>query len=473
MPKRARFVLVLTLLAAFACDGNPTGTGASPKPGKTTKVTSKSPSPTPKDDTDATPTPKGASPTPKPSGSPAQSGSPKPSTSPSQSGSPKPSTSPSTKPSATPSGGSATPTPKPTGTAPATTNLKVSTLAGSDIPTLTDGPANNSEFDGPSGVAVDAAGNVYVADTGNSCIRKITFGSDGKGTVSTLAGDKVSTTNGNKDDDDPLKARFNYPRALAVAADGTVYVADTGNSTIRKIATDGKVTTIAGSTPGLKNDNGTAAQFNSPQGLVLSGNALYVADTTNHQIRKIDLGDAAFPVTTVAGGAVGIKNDPDGTKAQFSSPSGMAIDGDKLYVLEMLNHRVRMIDLASETKAVTTFAGPAETVTPNAEGDADGSGDPKAARFNFKTGGGLAIAPGGALYIVDGGNARIRMIGADGVLANVAGTGEIKNTTSRAGAFKDGDALDAKFDRPIGIAIAPNGAIYVADNGNHRIRQIK
>ncbi|MDB5099047.1 MAG: hypothetical protein JWM80_3468 [Cyanobacteria bacterium RYN_339] len=473
--KGARAALFLSLLTMFACEGTtPTGTTGSPKPKKspTTSV-----SPSPKASPDAT---GGTSPV--PSATPTGNGTTKPSATPAGNGTTKPSATPTTsgttKPSATPTAsattGSPTPTPSPAGTALPTGNLKSYTLAGDDIPTLRDGNAIQAEFSTPSGVVADATGNLYVADTGNSCIRKLVIGT--ALAVTTYAGDKTNGSNGNIDDPDPFKARFNYPKGLAIDAAGNIYVADTGNNCIRMIAAGtAAVTTVAGSsTSGLKNDAGTAAQFNSPAGLCVDGTKLYVADTGNAQVRMIDLADATHPVSTYAGSTVGIKNDPDATKAQLNGPFALAVGPDKmLYVLESLNHRIRMVD-PTGTKAVTTFAGPAESVNPGAEGDtADG---PLAdARFNFQTGGGLLFGPDGTLYVVDGGNARLRKITA-GQVSRVAGDGTISVPGSRHGNYKDDTngmaALTAEYDRPIGIALA-KGVLYIADSGNHRIRSLK
>jgi sugar lactone lactonase YvrE len=454
----------------FACEGTtPTGTSGSPKPRKSPVV-----SPSPKasaDGTDATPTPDAtptgsATATPKPNGT----ATPTPKATGTATPTPKPSgtATPTPKPSGTPSA-----TPTPSGTALPTANLKSFTLAGDDIQALTDGNAIQAEFDTPSGLAADASGNLYVADTGNCCIRKIVLGNPLA--VTTYAGDKTNGSNGSTDDPDPFKARFNYPKGVAVDATGNVYVADTGNNCIRMIAAGTHaVTTIAGSTAGLKNDAGTAAQFSSPSGLAVDGTKLYVADTGNAQIRMVDLADNTHPVSTYAGSTLGIKNDADGSKAQFNGPFALAVGPDgKLYVLETLNHRIRVVD-PSGTKAVTTFAGPADSVNPGAEGDTDAT--PVAdARFNVQTGGGLTFGPDGTLYVVDGGNARIKKITA-GQVSRVAGDGTITVPSSRHGDYGDDTngvaALAAKYDRPIGLALV-NGALYIADSGNSRIRTLK
>jgi sugar lactone lactonase YvrE len=478
--KGARAALFLSLLAMFACEGTtPTTTAgtkgkkspapsasASPKGSPNATGESPSPSPTPTGSPKASPTPTGS---PKSSASP--SASPKASASPSPSSSPKSSASPSASPS-----GSAQPSASPTaaGSALPSTGLKSYPVAGDDFPAITDGAANQAEFGNPTAMVADAAGNLYVADADNSCIRKITLGATVS--VSTYAGDKQSGANGYVDDPDPFKARFNYPKGLAIDAAGNLYVGDTGNNCVRMIAAGSKaVTTVAGSPgAGLKNDAGTAAQFSGPIGLAVDGTKLYVADTGNAQIRMVDLADNTHPVSTYAGGTAGIKNDADATKALFNSPYALALGPDKkLYVLEALNHRIRVID-PSGTKAVSTFAGPAESVNPGAEGDTDAT-DTANARFNFQTGGSLCFGPDGSLYVADSGNARIKKI-TGGQVSRLAGDGTITSTSSRHGSYKDDTggmaALSAEYDRPIGLALV-NGALYVADSGNFRIRVLK
>lgn len=469
--KGARAVLFLSLLTMFACEGTtPTSTNTKPK---------KSPSPAASTSPKGSPATDDESPLPDGSASPKASSSPttSPKASASPSASPKASASPSASPSPSPSpSGSATPSASPTaaGSALPTTGLKSFPVAGDDFPALTDGGADLAEFSNPLGMVADAAGNLYVADADNSCIRKVTLGS--AVAVTTYAGDKQNGSNGLVDDTDPFKARFNYPKGLAIDAAGNLYVADTGNNCIRKIeAGTQKVTTLAGSaTAGIKNDAGTAAQFSSPVGLAVDGDTLYVADTGNAQIRAIDLKDSSHPVSTFAGGTAGIKNDPDGSKAQFNGPYALAVGGDhKLYVLETLNHRIRLVD-PSGTKAVTTFAGPAESVNPGAEGDTDTT-DTANARFNFQPGGGLCFGLDGTLYVADAGNARIRKI-SGGQVSRVAGDGTITSTGSRHGSYADDaggkDALTTKYDRPIGLALV-NGALYITDSGNFRIRVLK
>jgi sugar lactone lactonase YvrE len=251
----------------------------------------------------------------------------------------------------------------------------VSTLAGmAGASGSTDGTGNAARFDFPSGVAVDSAGSVYVADTSNHTIRMITP----TGVVSTLAG--MAGASGSTDDTGSA-ARFSSPSGVIVDSSGNVYVADTGNDTIRKITPAREVTTLAGTggSAGSADGTGSAARFNSPGGVAVddAGN-VYVADTSNHTIRKIT---PAGAVTTPAGSA-GVQGSADGTgsAAQFNTPKAVAVDSaGNVYVADTSNDTIRKITPAG---VVTTLAG-----SPGVPGSADGTGS--AARFNLP--GGVAV----------------------------------------------------------------------------------
>nr|WP_298220767.1 NHL repeat-containing protein [Halothiobacillus sp.] len=244
----------------------------------------------------------------------------------------------------------------------------VSTFAGSTTAGSADGTGAAASFNSPAGVATDASGNVYVADSANNEIRKISPA----GVVTTLAG---STTAGSADGTGAA-ASFNSPEGVATDASGNVYVADAVNHEIRKISPAGVVTTLAGFTaPGSADGTGAAARFHGPAGVATdaSGN-VYVADTGNHEIRKIS---PAGVVTTLAGSTTAGSADGTGAAASFNHPLGVATDASgNVYVGDSYNNEIRKISPAG---VVTTLAGS------TAFGSADGSG--AAARFHGPFGG--------------------------------------------------------------------------------------
>ncbi len=219
-----------------------------------------------------------------------------------------------------------------------TPNGMVSTLAGlAKFPGGNDGTGDNARFRNPWGVAVDSAGNVYVADSSNNTIRKITPG----GAVTTLAG--VAGSAGSTDGLGS-KARFWNPQGVAVDGAGNVYVADTSNNTIRRIASNGAVTTLAGFPGAHGNADGTGvrARFSSPQGLAVdSAGNLYVADADNSVIRKITPAGVVSSVAGQTGASAGFA-DGTGVNARFSRPNGVAVDGaGNLYVADTGNQVIR------------------------------------------------------------------------------------------------------------------------------------
>jgi sugar lactone lactonase YvrE len=268
----------------------------------------------------------------------------------------------------------------------------VSTLAGiSGSHGSADGIGGNARFWTPFGIAVDSAGNVYVADTGNNTIRKITA----NGVVSTLAG-----LAGQPDSQDGTgtNARFRNPWDVAVDSTGDVFVADMSNDTIRKITPTGLVSTLAGQTgnSGSLDGVGTGAQFNNPFAMAVDGaDNIYVSDSANDTIRKITPGG----VTSTLAGLPGYAGSTDGigNDARFCNPQGLAVDDrGNIYVADTGNNTVRKI---TPMGVVTTLAGPA-----GAGGTTDGI--EKDARFNNP--GGVAVNRTGNIYVADTNNHTVR-----------------------------------------------------------------
>ncbi|PKV50333.1 NHL repeat-containing protein [Aquimarina sp. MAR_2010_214] len=262
----------------------------------------------------------------------------------------------------------------------------ISTYAGSGTPGFADGNATTARFNFPFGVAVDAAGNVYVADRNNHRIRKITPAK----VVTTVAGGIQGYL-----DATGTGARFNHPQGVTVDGSGNIYVADNQNHRIRKITPAGAVSTFAGSQEGFADATGTGARFDNPSGITVDTNGnLYVADNQNHRIRKIT---PAAVVTTLAGRALAGFVDGPGTSARFLNPTGVAVDASgNVYVADRLNQRIRKV----------TSAGVVSTIAGSISGFADGIGT--VAKFRHPSG--VAVDASGNVYVADERNNRIRKI---------------------------------------------------------------
>jgi len=321
----------------------------------------------------------------------------------------------------------------------------VTTLVGSGSYAFADGVGTSASFYNPFGVALDANGTAYVADASNSRIRKITSAR----IVTTLAG------SGNLAfaDGAGASASFFYPYGVAVDASGTVYVADTSNHRIRKITSAGVVTTLAGSGSAAFVDGiGTSASFNNPTGIAVDASgAVYVADQSNNRIRTVT---SAGVVTTLAGSGSAAFVDGIGTSASFNNPSGVAVDANgTVYVADYFNNRIRTVTSAG---VVTTLAGSGSAAF------ADGAGT----SASFNTPSGVAVDSSGTVYVADYVNNRIRKI-SEGVVTTLAGSGNA--------AFADGTGTSASFIYPFGgIAVdATSGTVYASDQFNSRIRIIQ
>jgi DNA-binding beta-propeller fold protein YncE len=340
---------------------------------------------------------------------------------------------------------------------PVTTSGVVTTFAGSGAFGSSNGTGTAASFSYPNALAVDAAGNVYVADQGNNMIRKITSA----GAVSVLSG-TLASGSGNATTIGAI-ASYNGPTGVALDATASnLYVADFGNNTIRKIVLAagpdlGKVTVLAGVSGNAGNNDvpttatpPIAPRFSSPAGLAvdLAGN-VFVADYGNSRIRKIS---ATGVVSTVAGSTAGAA-DGVGIASKFNGPRALALDatGTNLYVADANNNTIRKIVLA--TGDVTTLAGSGKT------GNADGAGT--AASFNHPSG--IAVDAAGNIYVADAANNLLRKITAAGAVTSLAGSGYV--------------SLITPFNSPSGVAVATDGTgattVYVANTQGNLIQKVK
>ncbi len=300
----------------------------------------------------------------------------------------------------------------------------------------------------PAAITMAAGGFLVLADPTSNLVQRVTLA----GEVSTLAG---ATGSAGSADGAGTAALFNQPAGVVVTSSGAIYVADSANATIRRVGTDNAVTTWVGSSSARGNVDGTGGQasFSSPQGLALdpAGN-LYVADASNHTIRRVS---PAGVVTTFAGtGGQAGSADGTGGAARFNSPSAVAVDAaGNVFVADRANNTVRRI---APTGEVTTLAGLA-----GVSGADDGTGS--AALFNQPTG--LTIDAAGNLFVADTGNNVIRRVTAAGVVTTFAGLPTIAG-------FLDGTGLGAQFSQPRSLTIDSAGNLYVADSGNSAIRKV-
>jgi sugar lactone lactonase YvrE len=324
----------------------------------------------------------------------------------------------------------------------------VSTFAGSGDPSgIQDGVGTSATFGFTLGLAADKKGNLYVTAESRHSVRKITA----SGIVSTLAG---ATLTPGYVDGSSADARFNKLIGLVTDSTGNIYTTEFTHL-IRKITPTGIVTTIAGDplfSTSVDGDS-TAAHFRTPYGITTdaSGN-LYVADRDDYMIRKIDTNKK---VTTIGGvsSVTGFVNTAANTGyTLFNQPSGIVADkAGNLYISDQGNHVIRKIDPSGN---VTTLAGTGTS----------GNTDGPSATASFNMPEGIVIDAGGTIYIADRGNHNIRKITPAGIVSTIAGAG--------SPGYLDGSDISALFHDPSGLALDPQGNLYVADNSNGRIRKI-
>lgn len=386
-----------------------------------------------------------------------------------------------------------------------------------------------AQFNYPDGIAVDGAGNIYVADRAACVIRKISGAN-----ISTIAGNGTCGYSG--DGASALSAQLNGPTGIAVDTAGNVYVADTGNNVVRKIGPDGAISTFAGNGgQGYSGDGGAAnaTSLNQPEGLAWAGGSLYIADTNNERVRRVapdgnistfaGNGQASYTGDNVGGTGIVPSTGDNGPaiQAPVVLPTDVAVDGSgNLYITEFGNSRIRMVSTGG---IITTLIGNPDGVPPEpgqaaasirlngptgvavdsagtvyftessigtgsglVHGDYrvwrisggifdafagtgvesfSGDGGP-AATAQLNSPGGIAMDAQGNIYIADAVNNRVRKMTPGGAISTIAGTGV-------AGFFGDGQsALKAQLNHPSGVAVDFAGTVYIADTNNNRVRVV-
>ncbi|HEX4996877.1 MAG TPA: FG-GAP-like repeat-containing protein, partial [Terriglobia bacterium] len=309
------------------------------------------------------------------------------------------------------------------------------------------------ELRDPYDVAVDGSGNLYILDSSFYCIRKVSPG----GTVSTFAGSPPYSFGFSGDGGPATAARISFAWGLAADSSGDLYIADSNNNRVRKVS-GGIITTVAGSgISGFQGDGGpaTAAKLDYPAGPATDGAGnLYFADSNNNRVRKVSPGGV---ISTVAGtGDHGFSGDGGAAiSARLANPLGVAVDGvGNLYIVE-INDRIRKV---SPDGVITTVAGTGEIGF-----NGDGQAATSAQLFHPN---GVAVDASGNLYIADTYNHRIRKVTTSGIISTVAGTGD-----SGFGG-DEGPGAAAQLQWPSAVAVDRSGNVYIADVGNHRIRKV-
>jgi uncharacterized protein (TIGR03437 family) len=311
------------------------------------------------------------------------------------------------------------------------------------------GAATNASLNNPVGVAVDSAGNIYIADTYNGRIRKVSGG-----TITTVAGNGVPALLG--DGGGATNASLNLPYGVAVDSAGNIYIADTGNNVIRKVA-NGTITTVAGNgLEGFSGDGGsaTSASLNNPYGMAVdSAGNLYIADRNDYRIRRVSEG----MIATVAGGGSGLGDGGPATSARLNYTQGVALDSaGNLYISES--------SFSGSSSIRKVSAGTITTVAGNGNVGFSGDGGPAvAASLNGNEG--VAVDLAGNLYIADTGNERTRKV-SGGKITTVAGNGNYRFSGEGA------PPASASLNGPIAVATDLARNVYISDSNNNRIRKV-
>ncbi len=339
----------------------------------------------------------------------------------------------------------------------------ISTIAGSSLAASfggDNGPATAAELNVPVEVATDVAGNIYIADQFNNRIRKVAV----NGTITTIAGTGTAGFSG--DNGPALQAELNTPIGVFVDVSGNLIIADVANQRIRRIDTNGVITTVAGNggTGGYGGDGGPATSatfYNCVRAIADPAGNIYIADQSNHRVRKVSASTGI--ITTIAGtgagaggnGTYGGDNGP-AIDAGLNNPTSLALDtSGNLYICDQFNMRVRKVDTNG---IITTVAG---------NGTQGYSGDGGLAiNAELKYPGGMVADTSGNIFFSDDANFRVRVITPNGIINTVAGDGQV------GFAGDGGPAIDANLNGQFGLAIDPSGNLLIADSVNNRIRKV-
>jgi hypothetical protein len=316
------------------------------------------------------------------------------------------------------------------------------------------GQASAAELDSPAGVALDSAGDLFIAD-GSNRVREVNHTST---VITTFAGG-ANPGDGNS----AATAEINGPTAVAVDSAGDIFIADTSNNRIREVNhSTGLISTIAGN--GIQGYSGNgglavAAELNAPTGVAVdAAGDVFIADAGNNRIREINASTGV--ITTVAGnGTAGYNGEGTGSTAELDNPTGVAVDANgNLYIADQFNQRLRKVVLSSDT--ITTVAG---------NGTAGFIGDGTATAVELNGPDAVAVDSAGDVFIAEYVNQRIRELTVGGQLITVAGNG------SYGGGYSgdNGPATAAELNYPTGIAVDSAGDLFIADESNRRIREVK
>lgn len=348
---------------------------------------------------------------------------------------------------------------------------KMTTLAGTGDKGYSGdgGRATQANLSRPNSVTLDAAGNMYIADTDNHRVRRVSAG----GVITTFAG---TGSKGYSGDGGPaVQASLTEPTGVAVDAKGNVYIAERGSYRVRRVSADGTITTFAGTgASGYSGDGGPAdrAQLRTVAGLAVDAQGVvYISDNGNHRIRRVGLDGI---ITTVAGSGA-VEDDGGGysgdggpaNQAWLRRPQGVAVDGrGNLYVADGGNNRIRRVGSDGVITTIAGIEGTPSIFFPVVMGSYSGDGGPATqASMNLP----LAVAADdqGTVYIADKFNYVIRRVGSDGVITTFAGS-------KQAGAIVagEGPATGIAID-PNGVTVDARGNLYIADAGYQRIRRVE